>query len=125
MPSKGPLIMPLLLITIGVGWLLTTLGFAPGIDWVWTLALAATGTLAFAVGGWNKATFVGGLFFLITSGLSVLRQTGRISFEVEVPLLVIVAGLLLLVAEHPAIPLPKWKSQPSKPDASMNRRASD
>lgn len=107
-PDKKTLLLPALLIIVGVGWLLTALGFAPGIDWIWTLGLAGVGFLAFVVGGFDKVTFVAGSFFIITSLLSVLRQTGRISIDIEVPILVILAGVLLLVARHPAIPLPKW-----------------
>jgi len=110
--DKKTLITPLLLIIVGTGWLLTTLGVAPGIDWVWTLGLAAVGLLAFIVGGFDKVTFVLGVFFMVTSVLSVLRQTGRITIDVEVPILVILAGTLLLVARHPAIPLPKWIAEP-------------
>jgi len=106
------LIPPLLLIAVGTGWLLTTLGIAPGIDWVWTLGLAAVGTLTFVVGGFDKVTFVLGLFFFITAFLSVLRQTGRISLDVEVPILVIVSGILLLIARHPLIPIPSWIENP-------------
>ena len=107
-PNRMTLVLPILLITVGAGWLLTTLGVAPGIDWVWTLALAIVGFLAFVVGGFDKVTFVGGTFFIITSCLSVLRQTGRISIDVEIPILVIAVGVLLLVARHPAIPRAKW-----------------
>ena len=42
--ERKTLVLPLLLITIGTGWLLSTMGIAPGIDWVWTLGLAAAGT---------------------------------------------------------------------------------
>ena len=63
-----------------------------------------------------------GPFFIVTSCLSVLRQTGRIGFNVEVPILVIVAGVLLLIARLPIVPVPKWfyelpkdKPKPGKP----------
>ncbi|MCC7336068.1 MAG: hypothetical protein IT422_13285 [Pirellulaceae bacterium] len=113
-PDKMTLLFPALLIVIGSGWLLTTLKVAPGIDWVWTLALAAVGLLAFVVGGFNKVTFVSGTFFVITSLLSVMRQTGRIALDVEVPILVIMAGVLLVIARHPRIPLPDWNHEPHK-----------
>ncbi len=106
--GKKTLILPVLLIAVRTGWLLTTLGIAPGIDWVWTLGLAVTGFLAFAVGGFDKVTFVTGLFLIITSMLSVMRQTGRVSVDVEIPILVIVSGVLLLVARNPMVPVPKW-----------------
>ena len=113
-PNKKTLLLPVLLIVVGVGWLLTTLGVAPGIDWVWTLGLAAVGLLTFVVGGFDKITFVAGVFFIVTSVLSVLRQTGRISLDIEVPVLVILAGVLLLSARHPSIPIPEWSIEPTK-----------
>ncbi len=77
-PDKRTLILPLLLIAVGVGWLLTTLGVAPGIDWVWTLGLAIVGLLTFAIGGIDKVSVVIGPFFILASMLSILRQTGRL-----------------------------------------------
>jgi len=106
--SKQSLLIPLLLITVGIGWLLSTLGFAPDIVWVWSLGLLVAGILPFMLGGLDKVSIVAGPFFLIAAGLSVLRQTGRIEFNIEVPILVIVSGILLLVARMPSIPPPKW-----------------
>ena len=96
--DKKTLIVPVLLITVGAGWLLTTLRVMPNIDWVWTLALAMVGVLSFAIGGLDKLSIVLGPFFLVASGLSVLRQTGRLRLNVEVPCLVMLAGILLLVS---------------------------
>lgn len=106
--NKKTLVMPLLLITLGVGWLLTTLGITPAIDWIWTLGLAVVGLLAFGLGGVDKVTVVVGPFFMITSFLSILRQTDRLPFNVEIPVLVILSGVLLLIARSPLIPNPKW-----------------
>ncbi|WP_299470044.1 hypothetical protein [uncultured Gimesia sp.] len=106
--SKKTLILPLLIISIGSGWLLTTLEVMPGLNWIWVLGLAIIGLLAFAVSGIDKSTVVMGPFFLIASCLSVLRQTGQLSFDVEVPILVIVIGVLLLIARSKSIPLPEW-----------------
>ena len=111
-PDKKTLVLPILLIAVGVGWLLTTLGIAPGIDWIWTLGLAVVGFLAFAVGGFDKVTFVTGTFFIVASCLALLRQTDRLRPDIEVPILVILAGVLLLVARHPSIPVPKWLLEP-------------
>lgn len=107
-PGKPGLLLPVLLITVGTGWLLTTLDVAPEIDWVWTLGLAVSGILPFALVGFDKVTFVAGTFLIVASCLSLLRQTERLSLDVEVPILVIVAGLLLLLARLPAIPVPTW-----------------
>jgi hypothetical protein len=51
---------------------------------------------------------VPGPFFLLASLLSVLRQTGQLSLDVEVPVLFISIGVLLLVAQWPSIPKPEW-----------------
>ncbi len=112
MRDKKTLIIPLLLIAVGGGWLLTTLGVAPGINWVWSLGLAAVGFLSFIVGGLDKVTFVTGSFFIVASCMSVLRQVGRIALDVEVPILVIVSGILLLIARLPAIANPNWTLEP-------------
>ena len=120
-PNKKTLALPCLLIAIGAGWLLTTLGVAPGIDWVWTLCLAIVGILAFVVGGFDKVTLVVGAFFIITSFLAILRQYGYISIDVEVPILVMTAGILLLVARHPSIPIPKWIIQSPEKTKAVNR----
>ena len=108
MSSNKTLLIPILLITMGAGWLLTTLGYAPQIDWIWTLGIAVAGVMTFVVGGFDKVTFVVGAFLIITSLLSVLRQTGRIDFNVEVPILVMTAGVLQLIAHSALIPVPEW-----------------
>jgi hypothetical protein len=112
--DKTTLVLPILLITVGAGWLLTTLGVAPGINWVWTLGLAVVGLLTLAVSGFDKVSVVIGPLFIAASVLSVLRQTGRLHADIEVPILVIFAGVLLLVARTPAIPIPKWIIQDPK-----------
>ena len=107
--SKAPLVIPILIIVVGVGWLLTAQGFGPGINWIWTLGLGVIGILTFVVSkGFDKASVVIGTFFLLASLLSVLRQTGQLGLEIEVPVLVISIGVLLLVAQLPAIPKPGW-----------------
>lgn len=117
-PDKRSLCIAMLLITVGTGWLLGAIGIAPRIDWIWTLGLAMVGLLTMAVNGIDKITAVISPFFLLASGFSLLRQTNRLSLEVEVPLLVIGAGILLLVARLRIVPVPKWlaanSSEPGK-----------
>jgi hypothetical protein len=96
------------LITVGSGWLLSVLEVAPGIDWIWTLGLAVVGFLTFAVGGFDKLTIVVGPYFILASCLSILRQTNRLELDIEVPILVIAAGVLLLIARLPRVPVPAW-----------------
>lgn len=111
---RGPLILSILIITVGVGWLLTARGFAPGINWVWTLGLGVVGILSFVLsGGLDKLSVVVGPFFLVASVMSILRQTGGLRPEIEVPVLVILFGVLLLIAQMSFIPPPPWMITPS------------
>lgn len=114
--KKTTLLLPVFLIVVGIGWLLTTIGVAPGIDWIWTLGLTAAGAMAFVLGGFNKVTVVVGPFFILAGSLSILRQTDRLSLDVETPVLVITAGILLLCAHLPSVPTPDWVLPESKPN---------
>lgn len=115
-PSTRSLVFAMVLISVGSGWLLTTLGVMPGVVWVWALGLAIVGLLSFLVGGFDKVTFVVGTFFIVASVLSVIRQTGRMSLDVEVPILVILFGVLILVARLPLVPAPTWIIDDRRPD---------
>jgi hypothetical protein len=114
--SKAPIVIPILIIGVGTGWLLTAQGFGPGINWIWTLGLGIIGILTFVVSkGFDKVSVVIGPFFLLASLLSVLRQTSQLTLEIEVPMLVISIGVLLLVAQLPAVPKPGWFVEPPPP----------
>lgn len=114
--SKTPVAIPIMIIMVGTGWLLTAAGYAPGINWIWPCGLAAVGLTVFVwSGGIDKFSVVLGPFFLIASLMSVLRQAGWMSAEVELPKLVILIGALLLLAQWKAIPLPSWFDRPEGP----------
>ena len=126
MPSdRASYIIPVLLIAVGIGWLLGTLGFGPQVLWVWTFSLGALGILAFVVGGFDKVTVVIGPIFLLAAVMSYFRQTGQLAPNVEVPGLMVATGLLLLLAHHPSIPVPAWLFPPAeaKPTASGKKPA--
>jgi len=106
--NKKTLIIPILLITVGIGWLLTNLGVAPRINWVWTLGLAMIGLLTFAIGGFDKVTVVIGPLFIIASCLSILRQTNRLNLDIEIPILVTISGILLLISQAAKVPIHDW-----------------
>jgi hypothetical protein len=94
--------------TVGVGWLLDNAGVAPAIEWLWTLGLAVSGVLLVTLLGLDKVTAVAGPFLVVCSAFSVLRQTGRIEFHDEIPILVIIFGALLLVAVLSPLKSPDW-----------------
>ena len=47
--NRAPVVIPILMIVLGGGWLLTASGFGPGINWVWTLGLGVIGILTFVL----------------------------------------------------------------------------
>ena len=114
MINKSALIVPIAIVLVGVGWLLNTLNVIRDINWIWILALAAIGLIVFVVDGLNRFSIVIGPFFIAASLLSVARQTGRLEANVEVPILVILFGVLLLVAQLSKLPAPKWMLEPPK-----------
>lgn len=116
MGGRGTLVVPLLIIAFGVGWLLTALHVLPGVNWVWLLALGGTGILVLVTSGVNKVSIVVGPLLMLATVLSLLRQTGRLSVEVEVPMLVIAVGMLMLIARLAPVPPPKWLSEKPRGD---------
>ena len=106
--SGAGIVVPCLIMTIVVGWLLTVKGVVPGVDWVWVLGLGIAGSLVLVVGGIDKVTVVVGPFLLMATVFSVLRQTGRLSVDTEVPLLVIAIGGLMLFGHLAPVPPPAW-----------------
>ena len=106
--ERTSLILGVLLVAVGGGWLLSSLGFIPSVDWAWSLGLAMIGVLVVVLSGFDKVSFVLAGFFGLASVLSVLRQMGVVNVEVEIPMLVLAAGILLIASRSRAIPLPRW-----------------
>ena len=91
-------------IGVGVAWLLNTLDVMPGVNWIWTAGLAASGAFMLMLCGVNKLTIVLGPFLMIASVFSLLRQRGTIDIDQEVPYLVISIGVLLLFSALSNLP---------------------
>ena len=108
-PSRGVVFLALLIVMLGLGWLLTVLGLAPDVGWVWTFSLGLVGVLVFVVSrGLDKVSVVLGPFLIVASFLSIFRQSDRLRLDVEIPILTMVLGGLLLLSQLPAIRLPRW-----------------
>jgi len=108
MNASKQLIIPILIIALGITWLLNVMDLLPGIDWIWTIGLAVIGILVLAFGGSNKLSLVVGPFLLIGSICSILRQTGKLPINYEVPILVIALGVLLLIVQCLNVPNPEF-----------------
>lgn len=93
--SKASVLVSWLIIAFGIGWLLHALDLLPGFAWLWTIGLGVAGLLVLILGGINKQTLVAGPYLIILAGFSIIRQIGWITWEVEIPCLVIAFGLLM------------------------------
>jgi hypothetical protein len=105
---KSALGMGATLLLIGSGWLLTVWDVVPGVNWIWIAALGLAGLVPVALGGFNKVTAFGAGLMIACSFASILRQRGHISVNVEVPALVVVAGLLMVLVTVLPIKPPPW-----------------
>jgi hypothetical protein len=104
----------LIVIALGTAWLLNTMHIISGVNWIWTLGLALAGLLILATNGINKLTIVTGPLLIIASIFSVLRQTNHIELDHEVPILVILMGVLMLIAQIAPVPAPGWLQAPQR-----------
>ena len=110
------LVVPLLVITLGIAWILNVRDILPGVNWIWTIGLAISGIICLIIDKINKFNFVLGLFLIIASVFSILRQTDRIPEDIEVPSLFITLGILMLVAQLVKLPSPSWVIDKPKDD---------
>lgn len=108
MNTKGWIALSVMTIALGIAWLINVMGVWQGVDWVWTLLLGMGGALILAMGGIDKVTLVVGPFLIACSITSVMRQTGHLKFDTEVPVLVIVLGILMFIATICPIPSARW-----------------
>ncbi|HVM60616.1 MAG TPA: hypothetical protein VMV72_07085 [Verrucomicrobiae bacterium] len=102
------LVVPILIIVLGVTWLLNILKVLPGVDWIWTIGLTAVGLLALLVGPPNRLTIVVGPFLIVGSICSLLRQLDLLPIDRETPILTIVLGILMLIAQTSNLPVPEF-----------------
>lgn len=97
-------IIPGLIAGFGIIWMLDTLGIVPPLNVVWTLGLLAVGIGVFAGSGFHKESFPWGSFFIVCAVCSILRQMEMLPLRVELPLLVILLGILLGINQTAMIP---------------------
>ena len=104
-------VVPVLVIAVGIGWLLNVQGVFPPVDWLWTGGLAVVGILMLVIGTIDKLKGVLGPFLIIASICSILRQTEKLSVDKEIPVLVIVLGILLVIVNVINLPTPESMKQ--------------
>ncbi len=114
---KSAIAISLLIIALGVAWLLNVTKVIPGVDWVWVMGLGVSGILLLAFAQLDRFNFVVGVSLIVSSILSVLRQTGKLVVNIEAPVLFITVGILLFLSQLlPIPPAEPVKNQPAPPE---------
>ena len=123
MKSRKPAIaISLLIIALGVAWLLNAMRIAPDLDWIWIIGLGVSGILLLSVTRLDRFNFIAGVSLIVSSVLAALRQSGKITINIEAPVLFITVGILLFVAQ--LLPLPSKSSEEEKPPTGSDRNKS-
>lgn len=117
-----PLVFGVLLVFLGLGWLLNESNVTPEVDWIWTLGFAVVGLLVLFCRGLNKASIVVGPLLIACAVFSYVRQTGYLAPDYELPILLVVSGLLVIISYYAPLPPPRWLVEP--PDLSERPRTS-
>lgn len=86
------ILLPLTILLIGFCWLLSAMGVLGRVDWAWTGLLAVSGVVVTLADKLNQFNLTLGLFLVYCAIMAALRQSGVITLEVEVPLIVIGFG---------------------------------
>jgi hypothetical protein len=121
--SRKPAIaISLLIIALGVAWLLNAMRIAPNLDWIWIIGLGVSGILLLAVTRLDRFNFIAGVSLIVSSVLAALRQSGKITINIEAPVLFITVGILLFVAQ--LLPLAPSSTDAEKPPADSGQKKS-
>jgi hypothetical protein len=96
--------LPVLLIVLGGGWLLYSLHLLPSIHWLWILGMAGAGAGILLIDGFTKTSVISGPLLILGGFLAFCRLYYRTGWGVIIPVVLIAAGILMLVARSPSIP---------------------
>ncbi|RJG05756.1 hypothetical protein D3870_06735 [Noviherbaspirillum cavernae] len=96
--------LPIVLIVLGAVWLLDSLNWLPSVQWVWILGLAGAGAAILMLDGITKSSIVAGPLLILAGALSFFRQFYGLGWRFIIPVMLISAGVLMLVARSSSIP---------------------
>lgn len=95
---------PVVLIVLGLVWLLNSLDWLPEVHWLWILGLGGAGVAIMALDGITKSSIIAGPMLMLAGLMSFARQYYGLEWRFIIPVMLIAAGILMLVARSPAIP---------------------
>ncbi|MGN6389364.1 MAG: hypothetical protein ACTHL1_07620 [Burkholderiaceae bacterium] len=95
---------PVLLIMLGLAWLLKSLDWLPDVHWLWILGLAGTGVAILLLDGITKSSIVSGPLLILAGFMAFFYQYYHLGWRFIIPIMLICAGALMLVARSPLVP---------------------
>jgi hypothetical protein len=96
--------LPIVLVVLGAAWLLHSLDWLPEVRWIWILGLAGAGLAILMLDGVTKSSVVAGPLLISAGLLSFFHQYYGLGWRFIIPVMLIAAGTLMLVAHSPSIP---------------------
>jgi hypothetical protein len=96
--------LPVTLIVIGLGWLAWHYGWLPDADWIIAGGLMLAGVAVLAFDGLTRSSVVAGPLLIGVGVAWALHAEYRIHWSVLIACLLVLLGVLMLVARHPAVP---------------------
>jgi hypothetical protein len=96
--------LPIVLIVLGAAWLLNSLHLMPEVHWLWILGLGGAGLAILILDGITKSSVVAGPLLILAGLLSFFYQYYGLGWRFILPIMLIAAGMLMLVARSPSIP---------------------
>ena len=111
---------PISLFLVGVCLLLTRLANFPAEKVLWTGGWAIAAIYVFTSKGFNKSSFIWGSMWLSFSILSVVRYKTDMKADVEIPIIIMIAGLLWAINKTPLVPEIPLKTSPAKDTPPSN-----
>jgi hypothetical protein len=96
--------LPIVLIVLGAAWLLNSLHWLPDVQWLWILGLSGAGAAILFLDGITKSSVVAGPLLILAGLLSFFHQYHGLGWRFIIPLMLIAAGSLMLVARSASIP---------------------
>ncbi|QLG87323.1 hypothetical protein HQ393_03115 [Chitinibacter bivalviorum] len=107
--GRGGVWLPVALIVIGSGWLMHRLEIFPSVNWIVILALLVSGFAVLLLEGINKSSIVIGPMLIAGGVTTFFQQQYDLARSVQIPLLLILCGLLMLLARSNKIAEPPPK----------------
>jgi hypothetical protein len=96
--------LPIILIALGGAWLLNSLNWLPSMHMLWILGLGGAGVGILLLDGITKSSIVAGPLLIIAGFLSFFYEYYELGWRFIIPLMLISAGVLMLVARSSRIP---------------------